>query len=104
MLSRRIRLALASVAGISVVALGAASSGPVKTAWQYGELRSAKSAVDVRFVTSAEATCLTPPEQVHSSATGSKLYFIDLLTDAGWQIVSVDQTDRDWVYLMRRAR
>lgn len=104
MVNRRVRIAGLSLLAVVIVAGGAAWSVPPKLDWEFGELQSARSAVDVRFVTSKEETTFEVPAVLRASAPRAKLYALDLLTDVGWEIISVDQTERDWVYLMRRAR
>lgn len=103
-MSTRARVIALSLLGAVVIGTGAAWSVPPRLAWEFGELQSARSAVDVRFVTSEEVTSFEVPAVLRASVPRAKLYAMDLLTDAGWEIISVDQTERDWVYLMRRAR
>lgn len=102
--NRRVRVVVLSLLGGGVIGAGAAWTMQPKLAWEFGELQSARSAVDVRFVTSETVTTFEVPAVLRASASRAKLYALDLMTDAGWEIISVDQTERDWVYLMRRAR
>ncbi|KAA0216432.1 MAG: hypothetical protein DYG94_04605 [Leptolyngbya sp. PLA3] len=104
MLNGRTRLVVLLLLGGAAIGAGAAWSVPPKLDWEFGELQSARSAVDLRFVTGEEVTTFGVPSVLRNAGPQAKLYALDLLTDAGWEIISVDQTERDWVYLMRRAR
>ena len=56
------------------------------------------------FVQGDDIDDLEVPREVCGTATQLKLYFLDRLTTAGWELLEVDQTNHDWVYLMRRPR
>lgn len=96
-------LGLAAVGAVLAGGLGAWSVQPVVApAWTYGELRVALSGIHLRFVQAEDTDILKPPQEVRRSSTRSKLYYLDRLTGAGWELLEVDQTEQDWVYLMRR--
>jgi hypothetical protein len=107
MLSRTTkRTALALSAGLMMVAgLAAWAARPEPYfQWEFGELRVAQSAIDIRFTRTNGIECFVPPRELRSSGGRAKMYYLDWLSSVGWELVDVSQTDRDWVYLMRRAR
>ncbi len=92
------------VAGAAVLAGLAAWSGQNRIEWEHGEFRAAKTIVDLEFSTAAEVQKFVAPRDISASPTRSRVYALDLLDRAGWQLLDVSQTDREWVYLLRRAR
>jgi hypothetical protein len=95
-----------SIAGAALVGGLAAWSAPPGTprhGWTHGELRVPLSGVpDMAFVQSDDVEVLEAPRDFYGSATQLKLYYLDRLATAGWELLEVDQTQRDWIYLMRR--
>lgn len=103
------RKAVTQSIGIAVVGMGMvgglaawANQPEVIPEWSHGEFRVALEGLNMRFIQSGDSEYLTPPNEVRRSLVQSKLYFLNRLTAAGWELVDVDQTEQDWVYLMRR--
>lgn len=91
--------------GATTVLVGmAAWAGQGVPEWEHGELRAAKKIVELQFTTAREIQQFETPRDLTLAPDRSRLYALDLLQNAGWQLLEVQQTDREWVYLMRRAR
>lgn len=106
MLTRRAKRAGFVGLGLAVLAcLAAWSARPEpRRQWEHGELRAAMNVIDIRFARAAEIECFFPPRELRGSVERSKMFYLDWLGSVGWELIDVSRTDRDWVYLMRRAR
>ncbi len=100
--TRVIGLTLVGACGVGILAAWAAQP-PIIPVWEHGELRVAQTGVHVRFTRADGSEVLYPPDEICRSAVRSKLYYLDGLTAAGWELLEVDQSEQDWVFLMRRA-
>jgi hypothetical protein len=99
------RRAMAVFAAAATIAAGAAwTARQVPLDWEHGEFRASKTTVDLEFTSAIELKRFEPPRDLVSAPTRARLYTLDLLTQAGWEILDVEQSEREWVYLMRRAR